>query len=71
MESEDKKAIRIRDVASGRTVALPPPLVATRQDAGTIMPPGLTATLTRDELRDLVRFLTERKGQSRPSEPAP
>jgi hypothetical protein len=27
------------------------------------MPPGLTASLSRAELRDLIRFLSDQKGQ--------
>ena len=63
LKQEDKQRIVIRDAATQSEKTIAPKDVASRQDAGTIMPPGLTAGLTRDELRDLVRFLSERKGQ--------
>ncbi len=62
LQSGDPERIVIRDAASDRLRSIAPREVATRQDAGTIMPPGLTAQLTRGELRDLVRYLSERKG---------
>ena len=63
LQTEDKQRIVIRDIASKENKTIAPDAVASRQEAGTIMPPGLTATLTREELRDLIRFLAEQKGQ--------
>ncbi len=62
VEREDKQRVMIRDAASGVTQTIAKNRVASRQDAGTLMPPGLTAGLTRGELRDLVRYLSELTG---------
>jgi len=48
----------LRD-ADGRDVAIPAKSVEEKKDAGSLMPVGLTETLTRGELLDLVRFLSE------------
>ncbi len=63
VEREDKQRVVIRDAASGATQTIAANKIASRQDAGTLMPPGLTAGLTRSELRDLVRYLSELKGE--------
>ena len=51
------------NAATGTTQTIPVRKVDVRQDAGTLMPPGLTASLSRAELRDLIRFLSDQKGQ--------
>ena len=63
LKHEDSQRIIIEDAITRRSRMLAPSQVQHRQDAGTIMPPGLTAQLSREELRDLVRFLSERKGK--------
>jgi putative heme-binding domain-containing protein len=63
IDSEDKSRVIIRDAATGKTEMIPVRKVEARQDAGTLMPPGLTASLSRAELRDLIRFLSDQKGQ--------
>ena len=63
LKHEDKQRIVIEDAATRTRKTLAPGNVAQRQDAGTVMPPGLTAQLNRKELRDLIRFLSERKGK--------
>jgi len=63
LKHEDSQRIIIEDAVTRRRRTLTPSQVEHRQDAGTIMPPGLTAQLSREELRDLVRFLSERKGK--------
>ena len=60
---EDKQRIVIEDAATKQQQTIASGEVAQRREAGTIMPPGLTSRLTREELRDLIRFLAERKGQ--------
>jgi putative heme-binding domain-containing protein len=62
VQREDKQQIVIRDAATGETQVVPVQQVAQRQDAGTLMPPGLTAGLLRSDLRDLIRFLADQKG---------
>jgi len=62
VQREDKQQIVIRDAATGETQVIPVRQVAQRQDAGTLMPPGLTAGLLRSDLRDLIRFLADQKG---------
>lgn len=61
LRTENKERIVIHDAASQSDHTLSPRSVASRQDAGSIMPPGLTAHLTREELRDLIRFLADLK----------
>ena len=68
LRHEDEQRIVIHDAVTQSSKTISPREVASRQDAGTIMPPGLTSQLDRGELRDLVRFLAERKG---PTPPAP
>ena len=63
VDTENKQRIVIRDAATGTTQAISIGQVAARQDAGSLMPPGLTASLSRADLRDLIRFLAEQKGQ--------
>ncbi|MBT5813695.1 MAG: c-type cytochrome [Opitutales bacterium] len=63
VDTENNQRIIIRDAATGVTQTVPVNQVADRQDAGTLMPPGLTAGLSRADLRDLIRYLSELKGQ--------
>ena len=63
IDREDKSRVIIRDAATGKAEMIPVRKVEARQDAGTLMPPGLTASLSRAELRDLIRFLSDQKGQ--------
>ena len=62
LENNDKQNIVIRDAATGVTHTIPAQQILTREDAGSLMPPGLTSGLTRSELRDLIRYLSELKG---------
>ncbi len=63
LKHEDSQRIVIEDAVTRQRRTLAPNQVQHRQDAGTIMPPGLTAQLSREELRDLMRFLSEKKGK--------
>jgi putative heme-binding domain-containing protein len=56
-ESADE--IRLRDPASDRIQRIAKADVASMRDTGSLMPEGLATGLTRDELRDLIRFLSE------------
>jgi putative heme-binding domain-containing protein len=62
IESEDKRTITIREVSSGEVRTIRVDQLKDRQGAGTLMPPGLTAGLSRTDLRDLIRYLSELKG---------
>ena len=48
----------VRD-AEGHELSIPSGSIEEKKDAGSLMPAGLTENLTRDEFRDLTRFLTE------------
>ena len=63
VHAETKQHLSIRDAATGALQTVPTSAIATREDAGTLMPPALTAGLSRAELRDLIRFLSEQKGR--------
>ena len=54
---------RIRDVASGKVVEVANNSIEQRAKMGTLMPEGLTAYLSDEELRDLVAYLASLKGQ--------
>lgn len=56
---ESGKELAIRDAAKNRVVRIPRKRIQAVRDGGTLMPDGLTVGMTREELRDLVRFLSE------------
>jgi putative heme-binding domain-containing protein len=58
MHSEDKNLLRIRDLTTGKLATVQTRAVKQRARGGTVMPAGLTASLTRQELRDLIKFLS-------------
>ena len=49
----------IRDFLQNREIRLAKDDIAERRSSGSIMPSGLVDTLTREEFRDLVRYLSE------------
>ena len=49
----------VRDLGTGKEVRLRPEQIAKRTMRGSVMPAGLTDSLTREELRDLIRYLSE------------
>jgi putative heme-binding domain-containing protein len=55
--AENGKDLQIRDMATQQVTALPKNTIQTRTDAGSLMPEGLTASLSREELRDLIAYL--------------
>jgi putative heme-binding domain-containing protein len=67
LQAADKKTISIRDLASGATVVVPSTNLASRSKAQTVMPPGLTDSLTRTELRDLIKYLSTLKNSGSPN----
>ena len=62
--SEDKTVLRVRDLATGKIASVQTANIKQRTRNGTVMPPGLTASLTRAELRDLIKYLSTLKTTS-------
>jgi putative heme-binding domain-containing protein len=56
---ETRNEIVIRDVLQNKEVRLPRDAIAEKRQLGSVMPDGLADTLTRDDFRDLVRYLSE------------
>ncbi len=61
-EKENADTLWMRDIASQQVVPIPLSQIKERKDVGTLMPAGLTASLSREQLRDLIRFLWEQRG---------
>ena len=59
--SEDKTVLRVRALATGKIAPVQTANIKQRTRNGTVMPPGLTASLTRAELRDLIKYLSTLK----------
>lgn len=57
--SEDKQTLTLRDPAKEIVVQINVADIKTKKEIGSVMPQGLTVGLTRTEIRDLVRFLSE------------
>ncbi|MGB0578564.1 MAG: PVC-type heme-binding CxxCH protein [Limisphaerales bacterium] len=55
--------VRVRDITSGHITTIRRNEVKTRNNSGSMMPQGLTASLTQQELRDLIKFLSTLKTQ--------
>ena len=66
VHSEDKKTLRLLDLASGKITTTQAGAILRRTRGGTVMPPGLTASLTRAELRDLIKYLSTLKAGGQP-----
>ena len=66
LQAAERKAISIRDLASGNVVVVPSTNLASRSKAQTVMPPSLTDSLTRTELRDLIKYLSTLKNAGSP-----
>ena len=54
------------DLARGEVVVVPSRNLASRSKAQTVMPPSLTDSLTRAELRDLIKYLSTLKNSGSP-----
>jgi putative heme-binding domain-containing protein len=57
--SEDKQTLILRDPGKDELIRIPIPDIRARKTVGSVMPEGLTNGLTRTELRDLVRFVSD------------
>jgi len=56
---ETAEELVLRDVLQNREVRLRRDMIAEKNQTGSVMPKGLADMLTREEFRDLVRFLSE------------
>jgi putative heme-binding domain-containing protein len=54
----DDGALVIRDIGTGAQVRIPKDQIATRKLTGSLMPGGLVDRLSREDLRDLFRYLS-------------
>ncbi len=63
-EKEAEGILWLRDTATGETKPVTPQTIAERKNIGTLMPAGLTNSLEREELRDLVAYLASLKGSN-------
>jgi len=61
-EKDENGVYYLRDTASGEVKALQRVEISKIVNAGSLMPQGLTNSLTRDELRDLIAYLASLKG---------
>jgi putative heme-binding domain-containing protein len=62
LTSEDVDSVGLRDLATGKVREIPIETIEDRVNKGTAMPSGFTNSLTRNELRDLIAYLTSLKG---------
>lgn len=60
--SSGEAEVAIKDPATGRLTRLSSDSIEEISEAGTLMPEGLTRTMTRQELLDLMKFLFSLKG---------
>jgi putative heme-binding domain-containing protein len=58
---ETKDTIELFDTVANATIVLPRSAIDEMEEAGSPMPEGLTAGMTRTEIRDLIRYLVELK----------
>ena len=56
---ETKEELVLRDVLQNTEVRVRRGMIQEKRQNGSVMPAGLADTLTRDEFRDLVRYLSE------------
>lgn len=61
-DKEEEDYLYLRDTASGEVKAIQKREITNLQNLGTIMPPSLTNSLSREELRDLIAYLASLKG---------
>jgi putative heme-binding domain-containing protein len=57
--TRDKKVLQLQDFATGEMRKIDRDQISKTLDAGSSMPPGLVAQLSRTELRDLIRYLMD------------
>lgn len=60
----EKGVLYLRDTATQEIVPIAQDQIGKRDEIGTVMLPGLTNSLTREQLRDLIAYLTVLKGSA-------
>ena len=60
-DGENQQLLRVRDLTSGEIAIIRKADISSQGKGGSMMPPGLTASLTRQELRDLIKYLSTLK----------
>ncbi len=60
----ENNTLYLRDTATQKTIAIKLSDIAKKDEIGTIMPPGLTNSLTREQLRNLISYLSHLKGSA-------
>jgi cytochrome c1 len=61
-EKDDAGFFYLKDTASGGVKAIQRAEISKITNAGSLMPQGLTNSLSHDELRDLIAYLASLKG---------
>ena len=61
-EKDQDGVLFLKDTASGNTQPLPHKEIAEKRNVGSLMPAGLTGTLSDEERRDLIAYLASLKG---------
>ncbi|MEX2580570.1 MAG: PVC-type heme-binding CxxCH protein [Verrucomicrobiales bacterium] len=61
-EKEEDGVLHLRDTASGEVKMIPRVEISKLENVGSLMPPGLTNSLSSEELRDLVAYLASLRG---------
>jgi putative heme-binding domain-containing protein len=59
IERDNQKELTLRDPVKGETIHVPRADIEERKQIGTLMPDGLTAAMSAEQLRDLIRFLMD------------
>ena len=59
LNGKNNDIVRLRDLASAKIHEIRADTIEAQVGKGTAMPSGFTNTLTREEVRDLIRFLSE------------
>jgi putative heme-binding domain-containing protein len=66
VQREDRELLWLRELGAEAATPIRKDEIARRQDGGTAMPDGLVARLSREEVRDLVRYLSEQRSAEAP-----
>ncbi len=66
LHNADKNELSIRDLTTDKIITVQTRNIQQHTKGGTVMPPGLTATLTHTELLDLIKYLSTLKTTGQP-----
>ena len=56
---DDGKELHVRDTSTNQLRRISKSAVISEEDAGSVMPKGVTSSLTQQELLDLIRFVSQ------------